>query len=432
MSNETWPQWISRHSYELRQGFEKDFVERVLSRIPEILPSDLQTQYGFRDRDNRQRRIDFVIANKSKGYFLPIELDGANKDTLQHQWADFLQRQNDLLEQFGPLLRFSNRQMFERPNWIIKRIQSTLAIQAKNHEISIARSREVSRRQKELEEKSKALAVAEKKLRELQQRLASTDSMRAELQEAQARYKNIKTSLEANSLMVASELSEMNAHRMQQLRQALDTTRENLAETVTENQVMAKALAAIAVASTLGLLFVGYQVAFSKYSPDLSGENKPDTKATEIRPPSEIKRTPVPASQQPVEVSRKLEQPVAKIQKPGSFRQIISQDAAFHDGEEVVACGYIAAVKPFKDGIYANFDEAFPRESFSAVIWKGSGISVEQAEKMVGGHHCVSGKLSTVILSSPSGKTWRHVQMHIRSSEAFQNNQGVYLPKSDP
>lgn len=108
-----WKSWKIKYSKQIEHvaGYEEAFVDRVLSQIPEISPDDVIPQYHFVDDYNGNRYIDFMILNKAKGYYLPIELDGTYKDVNHQKWKDFLVRQNSLITKFGIVLRFSNKQM---------------------------------------------------------------------------------------------------------------------------------------------------------------------------------------------------------------------------------------------------------------------------------------------------------------------------------
>ncbi|WP_394145696.1 hypothetical protein [Vibrio atypicus] len=127
-----WASWKQKYKKELWHiaGFEEIFVDKVLSQIPQITPSDVTPQYRFVDSTGKSRYIDFIIINKAKGYLLPIELDGFSKDKRHVEWIDFLKRQNDLITQFGIVLRFSNKQMFDDPIDIVRKIQQTLKLQS--------------------------------------------------------------------------------------------------------------------------------------------------------------------------------------------------------------------------------------------------------------------------------------------------------------
>lgn len=126
-----WKKWKRKYREEIKHiaGYEETFVDRVLCRVPELTPDDVIPQYHFIDDSGGNRYIDFMIINRSKGYCLPIELDGTYKDVDHHKWKDFLVRQNSLVTKFGVVLRFSNKQMFEEPNLVIAKISQTLNAQ---------------------------------------------------------------------------------------------------------------------------------------------------------------------------------------------------------------------------------------------------------------------------------------------------------------
>jgi hypothetical protein len=131
--NSEWEKWVTKNKKKLSAGFEEEFIENILSRIRGINPSDVIPQYGFTDHEEKMRRIDFVVQNKGKGFFLAIELDGLRRKGTprlqKDEWADFLRRQNALVALVGPLLRFSNHQMFNEPNIVIARINGVLSDQ---------------------------------------------------------------------------------------------------------------------------------------------------------------------------------------------------------------------------------------------------------------------------------------------------------------
>lgn len=55
-----------------------------------------------------------------------------------------------------------------------------------------------------------------------------------------------------------------------------------------------------------------------------------------------------------------------------SSKRIDSKDAPFNIGEEVVACGVLKEVSPFKKGLYLNMDAAYPKQSMTFVLWNDS------------------------------------------------------------
>lgn len=127
---QNWQQWIEKNKYNLLHpaDFEKKFVETVLACIPSISPEQVESQYPFTDNNGRARRIDFVIkidlGNEVK--LLPIELDGKTKFDTYESFNDTLERQNDLIKQFGILLRYSNKKMLNQPKEIIEEISRVL------------------------------------------------------------------------------------------------------------------------------------------------------------------------------------------------------------------------------------------------------------------------------------------------------------------
>lgn len=113
----TWNDWINKYSSKIDQneyGYERMFVEKVFKCTIYIKPDDVIPQYRFIDRRGRSRYIDFVIKLTDTD-LLPIELDGAEKFSKYDILSDTLERQNELLNQFGRLLRFSNNQLLHDP-----------------------------------------------------------------------------------------------------------------------------------------------------------------------------------------------------------------------------------------------------------------------------------------------------------------------------
>ena len=130
----SWEEWIYANKKELKHvaGYEEQFVRCILAQVPEIKPEDVVAQYHFTDSNGGNRYIDFMIENKSKGYLLPIELDGYWKVKTYREFDDMLKRQNDLVKIYGVLLRYTNKKMELDPQGIIKEIRHTLHLQNTN------------------------------------------------------------------------------------------------------------------------------------------------------------------------------------------------------------------------------------------------------------------------------------------------------------
>ncbi|TCM70994.1 hypothetical protein EC844_101270 [Acinetobacter calcoaceticus] len=99
---QSWDDWIKVNKEKIKHpaGYEEQFVKSVLSQIPEIRPQDVYAQYHFTDFKGGNRYIDFMIKNESKGYILPIELDGYWKVQNYHDFNDMLDRQNALVTKY--------------------------------------------------------------------------------------------------------------------------------------------------------------------------------------------------------------------------------------------------------------------------------------------------------------------------------------------
>ncbi|MBO1326785.1 hypothetical protein [Acetobacter garciniae] len=132
------------------QNFEVLFAEQVLSQVSGLDPEDVKPQFPFRDRENRQRRIDFMIDNSQKGLSLAIEVDGYTKNrgmsSMEHD--DALMRQNSLIANLDcKLLRFSNQQWRYYPDKVIEEIHELIKMQMQkfNEKIEEKKSREESK-----------------------------------------------------------------------------------------------------------------------------------------------------------------------------------------------------------------------------------------------------------------------------------------------
>lgn len=138
---ENWQQWKYYYREQLKHpaGFEEMFVDKVLSQVAGLTPSDVIPQYHFVDDAGGNRYIDFMVLNEAKGYHLAIELDGLTKiqngyNTLDYvRYQDMWVRQNALMRTGAVLLRFTNKDMFERVNWVIQSVIDTLASQHKQY-----------------------------------------------------------------------------------------------------------------------------------------------------------------------------------------------------------------------------------------------------------------------------------------------------------
>lgn len=135
---QTWIEWKNKNKDKIQHivGFEERFVDDILSRIEGLKPVNVIAQYPFIDSKNKNRFIDFIIIieYQNKKTLLPIELDGFWKFQDYHSFNDTLERQNDLINQFGFLLRYTNKKMLSDPQSIIDEISEFIRNIQKNIE----------------------------------------------------------------------------------------------------------------------------------------------------------------------------------------------------------------------------------------------------------------------------------------------------------
>lgn len=144
-----WKAWADKNKDLLSHpcAYESNFVLHILAKVPGLRTSDVIPQYEFVDKAGRNRRIDFVIINESKGWGLAIELDGLTKfdrsmdfENLEHKtdyelFDDFLYRQNSLLsenaDRIHMLFRYSNKRFFKHGDMVVNEISEELERQKK-------------------------------------------------------------------------------------------------------------------------------------------------------------------------------------------------------------------------------------------------------------------------------------------------------------
>ncbi|WP_061014840.1 hypothetical protein [Photobacterium leiognathi] len=57
--------------------------------------------------------------------------------------------------------------------------------------------------------------------------------------------------------------------------------------------------------------------------------------------------------------------------------EIESKQAAFYDGQNVIACGIVKEVSRFKRGFYINMDKPFPKQSLTLVAWENDIAEIQ-------------------------------------------------------
>ncbi|MFB6349644.1 hypothetical protein ACFBZI_09440 [Moraxella sp. ZJ142] len=135
-----WFEWKQHYHRQLNHpaDFERMFVDKVLSKIAIINADDVIPQYHFVDSRGKNRYVDFMVINPTKGYLLAIELDGltklqdANKQLNYDSYQDLWYRQNELMRKIGVLFRYTNKDMLHNSKQVIQEIHDELVRQAMN------------------------------------------------------------------------------------------------------------------------------------------------------------------------------------------------------------------------------------------------------------------------------------------------------------
>lgn len=355
-----WHEWKLKHKDDLAHiaGFEEKFVDNVLSKIKLITPQDVVPQYHFLDGKGGNRYIDFMIINQSKGYRLPIELDGLAKmitDSRDYQkFNDFLERQNALVAKFGLVLRYSNKKMLNESYSVIKEITDTLNRQAQHQSLSAVKAQQTAA---QIQEYEKIIEQLKQKTTQNTNR-PSTQATDTSNQQMLEMIKQVQQQLAA--LRVAP--SAATAQPLPPIQPPAPMQPPEL----WINHIAVKLSAAALVLIVLGVLFKNIMA-----QPQLSTlpVNAPRSETVAARP------TP------------------PDVVKPRND-SISVHDAGNQIGQTATVCGTASQFTETSKASYLNFGGRFPNHKFSAVFWK-SDISIGDLSSVVGNQLCVTGRIES-------------------------------------
>lgn len=368
-----WDEWISINEKKIEHvaGFEEMFVRNILANISEIEPSDVIAQFHFSDSNGGNRYIDFMILNHSKGYQLPIELDGYWKVTDYNHFNDMLERQNDLVSIYGILLRYTNKKMKKHPDQIIREIRDKLELQSKD---------QLSQRMLQEENQRRA--------NEYQYEL---DQMRDELERQKSSPASsipIITSREIESLQASIAELQENIRRkdtpppapsvVEVPKTITATTPESSIKTkITRKQML------IAASAGLVIVAISANVFF----------NKNDTEAN------------TPVSVVPDYLNNDLDADALKhndvrLSTPNNYEAAISNTVPAsssykHIGDYLVVCGHVAQIKEFSKGQYLNLGTSYPNQDMTVVVWNSDIANFDNIFQYEGRELCVKGSINS-------------------------------------
>lgn len=434
-----WDEWIAENRKQIEHvaGYEENFVRTILAKIPEIRPEDVTAQYHFKDSNGGNRYIDFMISNQSRGYQLPIELDGYWKVNNYRDFNDMLERQNDLMAIYGVLLRYTNNKMNQEPDKIVIEIRKTLELQSKN-QLS----------QKTVEKQN------QQRVNEYQQELNQLKNELTKQKATNNRSSSTITGSEIASIQAAiaelqADINQNNASKVQHVPiepVIVSKSKEPTKIKVTANQML--------IAGSAGLVIValGANAFFNKSNDNapiaLVGESsslvyEADDEQTNINSSNAIadnaqasmntsatntsdavvaaqnsntntpsledtstepvfQNTPPPAAT----VKREAEKvdvyqpPSNQAQNSQSYEAAVSNtvpaaQAYKHIGDYRVVCGYVAQVKGFSKGKYLNLGTSYPNQDVTVVVWNSDMGNFDGVDQYEGRDICVQGTVSS-------------------------------------
>ncbi|WP_182407544.1 hypothetical protein [Psychrobacter sp. GP33] len=439
-----WDEWIAANQKQIKHiaGYEENFVRTILAKIPEIRPEDVTAQYHFKDSNGGNRYIDFMISNHSKGYQLPIELDGYWKVNNYRDFNDMLERQNDLMAIYGVLLRYTNNKMNQEPNKIVIEIQKTLELQSKNQLSQKTAEKQNQQRADEYQQELNQLK------NELTEQKATNNQSSATI------TGNEIASIQAAIAELQANIDQNNAPRVQHIPSEpiiVRTPKEPTKTKVTGNQML--------IAGSAGLVIValGANAFFNKdndnaamalveqpsslvYEADdeqnhsdnnnvVSGtaqvstnDNAVDTSSAVVAAQDANNNIPtfeeVSSRPEPVfhnispppppaaAIKREAEKvdvytpPSNKAQNNQSYEAAVSNtvpaaQAYKHIGDYRVVCGYVAQITGFSKGKYLNLGTSYPNQDATIVVWSSDMGNLNDVDQYEGREICVQGTVSS-------------------------------------
>ena len=380
----TWSSWKKRYAEQIKHvvGFEEKFVDLVLSKISGIQPSDVIPQFNFKDRKGSNRYVDFMIINEEKNYKLPIELDGYSKmvgnGNQYHKFNDFLERQNAMIQEFGLVLRYTNKKMLNESREIISEIQSTLEKQENmqsTEEISDKHAEDLiedmtDRIEDELETNPNTNNV------DLQPMLMS---LLKELNESREERKHERRERE--------QREREQREREQREREQREREQRELAE-----KKKKKAVSQLIAFGAVGVvaLAVGANVLLSS---DTDEANKDLRTQNE-----ELLSTDLNQSQPQAIAQIDNSSNVSNQNSIGSGlanNGIPSSEAHQYIGSTQIVCGYVSQIKDFSKGTYLNLGANYPNQDVTIVIWDSDKDNFNNIDSYGNKDICVQGEITS-------------------------------------
>lgn len=415
MSQKQWEEWIAKNKVNLYHvdGYEERFVREVLCRIPEISPSQVTSQYPFKDQSNKKRYLDFMISDPARGICIAIELDGLTKFSSQEELADFLNRQNALLEKLNCLLlRFSNKYRFNNTNSVISEISSELKKQEYKFQIKKLKEQEIEIAK--LSEKQRA--------EELKKTQATIDSLLLKIDSLERKIEDLsKKTSEPSSEDSSIPSSEEKIPSQSKEKAEVSKKSEPTVSVPTNGEVVIPKKQRgfsnrFALIAGIFLLIVGPLLFFGNFQDKketqpsketveitLAKQNSPKATEAKQNAPTPLAEQSTPkVSQSKIPETTPAEQSIPKISQvkeniPAITRSDIipttdSSNIVSYIGQEVRFCGVLEEIRPTSKGrTYLNFDDKYPNNKVTVVIYDDDAHNFPDVTLYQGKIACVQG-----------------------------------------
>lgn len=425
---QTWENWIHSNRKLMKHpaDFEERFVANILTKINGLNPEDVIPQYHFTDFDGGNRYIDFCIKNAEKGYFLSIELDGRFK--FEHDLLEkTLERQNALVAKVGTLVRYANKTWLNNPNRVINEIQTILYNQKSKH-MNDEESRnqikeslsDYQRQLQEVKELSK-LNNHEKELKQLNSVIMSLKTQMEEKKEVLYNYETTDELKNINRMMLGLsqqiedlkgklkedvKTSNLESEQDKNVTVASSEQRNQLSDLDNSHELIVASNKSITI-KHIHMVLLGFIIIAivgiaaytfkSKNSSDAAYSASQNTVSKIVdSEPSFNNISNESASTRPV----LNDPPQIEVERVSSQRQHIessiqASNASNYIGEYKKVCGQVVQTKEFSKGTYLNFDNNYPRQNLTAVIWSSDISNFGDLNQYVGSNLCISGEITS-------------------------------------
>ncbi|QIC64393.1 hypothetical protein [Acinetobacter schindleri] len=348
-----WQKWKYENRYKIQHivGYEEKFVDEILSQIPEITPDDVVAQFPFKDSNAGNRYIDFMIINETKGYKLPIELDGYAKINNKgyEKFNDFLERQNDLIQQFGIVLRYTNKKAFNQQQRVISEIRQALKAQVNRQITDASKQKQIQSLIQEYEAK-----IAEYERLQVKDSQDQSVDITGELGQVRSGLNTFKQNHMKELERVRKELTDIKVQQNEQLGSV-------------KKEIRKYVLMGAGVMASIVLGAVVYV------------QSKTTTPNNEI------------LALQSSDGFSEQENDLSAHRSAQNY--IEASQSSQYVGEHKVVCGQVAQYKKFSKGVYLNFDRPYPNPTFTVVIWNNNSDVSQQLQNVENNTLCVKGMI---------------------------------------